>query len=147
MSHVDSFGKIADTPQAVACLTAAAKSLGGVLTKSDTYNWYGTHVGDHPLPEGFAKEDMGKCIYKITFPGVHYEVGIARHPKRPGELVVIFDHYADGKKIQALIGKQAEKLLHAYGVNAAMLWARSRGLSPVVKKNADGSTLVEVAHR
>lgn len=30
-----------------------------------TYNWYGEHIGDYPVPEGFAESDLGRCEHAI----------------------------------------------------------------------------------
>jgi len=30
-----------------------------------SYRWYGEHVGDYPLPEGFEEHDLGRCDHVI----------------------------------------------------------------------------------
>lgn len=144
MSHVSTYGKIANTPQALTALAAAAEAMGGTLTPSDTYRWYGVHVGDYPLPEGFTKADMGKCKYKISFPDCGYDIGVLPHPLRPDELVVIFDFWTGGKGLVAKVGKQAEKLLQMYGVHAAMQWAQSKGKAAHVTQLPNGTYQIEV---
>ena len=55
-----------------------------------TYKWFGTHVGDYPLPTGFTKEDMGKCDHAIRVPGARYEIGVVQKDEK---WQVIYDFY------------------------------------------------------
>jgi hypothetical protein len=73
------------------------------VEKAQEYRWYGRHVGDHPLPEGFKKEDIGKCEYKVTVPGINYEIGLAK-PEGEDGYALMYDYYGqqgrhDGRKL------------------------------------------------
>ena len=67
MSHVESVGlNVLDLDS----LAAAVQKLGGVLDRGRAqYKWYGHHVGDYPVPEGFTVSEMGTATHGvITFP-------------------------------------------------------------------------------
>src|ERR1035437_5141802 len=66
-----------------------------------TYKWYGTHVGDYPLPAGFTKADMGKCDYAIRLKGntQAYEVGVVKSKTGSG-YQMIWDFWAGGQGLQ-----------------------------------------------
>lgn len=86
-------------------LKTAAERLGGKLIKSSTYRWFGTHVGDYPLPAGFTKSMLGKCEYKITFPETDYDIGIYR--KSPNEFGLIYDFYGpNGGKLKKYLQRK-----------------------------------------
>lgn len=94
---------------------------GGEFSQASTYKWYNRHVGDYPLPEGVSKSDLGKCLYKIKFPGIDYEIGIIKNPNGNG-YVAIYDFF-DRKLSQKIGGEKAlvmqEKLVKIQTVNAA----------------------------
>jgi hypothetical protein len=48
-------------------LRRACSRLGLELVQQDTYRWFGYSVGDYPLPEGFTKDNLGRCQYAIRF--------------------------------------------------------------------------------
>lgn len=75
-----------------------------------TYKWYGTHIGDYPIPEGFTKEDMGKCDHAIRVKGASYEIGIV---KKGNTYKLLWDFWSSGGLGRAL-GKNAERLKQAY---------------------------------
>lgn len=118
MSHVKTLDLIAelDTFKVYAILE------GGEFLQASHYNWYERHVGDYPLPQGVKREDLGKCLYKIRFPGVKYEIGIIRNPNGPG-YVAIYDFY--DKKLSDIVGgekslKMKEKLVKIQATQAAV---------------------------
>jgi len=143
MSHVDVHSAIANTPQAVAALAAAAQALGGTLEQADKIRWFGRHVGDWPIPEGFTVSDIGKCKYKISFPGVSYDVGVIPHPQDPSKLCIYYDFYGPGRQLQRIVGKGAEKLMQQYGLHAALAWAKSKGKQASVMQLPNGYYQVE----
>lgn len=83
-----------------------------------THRWYGRHVGDYPLPTGFARGDLGHCLHAISVPGDRsaYEIGVvARKDGKPG-YTLLFDFWgAPGRKLQAAAGHRCQKLLQHYG--------------------------------
>ena len=63
----------------LAALGRAAVRLGLELVMDQTsYRWFGTVVGDQPLPTGFSNPDMGKCEHAIRIPDnpEAYAIGI-----------------------------------------------------------------------
>lgn len=47
-------------------LMEACKDLGlEFVAGQQTYNWYGSHLGDYPLPPGFEEHDLGRCEHAI----------------------------------------------------------------------------------
>ena len=101
-------------------LIEACKEFGLEFVKGQTtYKWYGRFMNDYngadaALNNGIKPEDYGKCVHAIKLPGCQYEIGVYKHPQT-GNLRLIYDFFGDGKKIQALIGKQAEKLWNKQG--------------------------------
>ena len=88
-----------------------------------TYAWFGSFMGDAPLPEGFTKEDLGKSDHAIHCPGASYEVGVVF---RDGVYKLLWDSWGQGGLEQAL-GADCSKLRQAYGVEAAKLAAQQQG--------------------
>lgn len=118
MSHVTA---VALEVKDLDCLKAAAKAIGMELVEKKTFKWYGTHVGDYPLPVGFTKEDMGKCEYALRIPGKPgaYEVGVCKaRGDKPG-YSLLWDFWGGGYGLQEQIGKQGEKLKQSYAVQVA----------------------------
>lgn len=143
MSHVDDIGlEIADTPQSLDALEACAKELGGVLVRGKkTYAWYGHHVGDHPLPAGFTEDMLGKCEHVIQLPGCKYEIGICRHPTKPGKFTPLYDHWGQGQKLVKAFGKGLEKIKQFYGLNHSQMQLKAKGISTQRIQQKNGITL------
>lgn len=91
MSHVET---VTTKITALDALLAAASDLQGIMRPAQTYRWYGRHVGDYPLPKGITVDDLGKCDFKITFPGINYEVGVKLLPE--GHYTLLYDFYGNG---------------------------------------------------
>lgn len=132
MSHVT---KIASVPiKDLSALKSAVEELKGEFRQDQkTYKWFGRHVGDYPLPEGMKKEDLGRCEHAAHFPGVSYEVGFCQIQGEEG-LFPLFDFWGssgehDGKKLQAIIGDDAGKLMQLYSKHAAINAATLAGYS------------------
>jgi hypothetical protein len=129
-------------------LKQAAKELGLELVKQDHFKWYGTHVGDYPLPQGFTKEDMGKCEYAIRLPGnPHaYEVGVCkRRDGKPG-YQLLWDFWSGGYGLQDAIGKDGQKLKQGYAVQVAkkqMQQYQRDGFRMVQYKKPDGTVVMK----
>lgn len=114
MSHVvDVKTNILD----IDCFIAAAESLGLEKRDKQTFRWFGRHVGDFPLPEGFSVDDMGKCEFALGIKGNNtaYEVGVVRRRNGDG-WTLLYDQWAGGKGMTKQIGGGCEKLLQAYAV-------------------------------
>tara|TARA_Y100001980_G_C14459122_1_gene241412 strand:- start:36 stop:491 length:456 start_codon:yes stop_codon:yes gene_type:complete len=102
-------------------LAKACEALGLQLNLGQkTYRWYGRHVGDYPLPEGFTQQDLGKCDHAISVPGKPgaYEVGLcSRNGGKSYQL--LWDFWAGGHGLQELVGDDCQKLIHEYAKTAA----------------------------
>ena len=141
MSHVV---KIDTELRDLAAVEAACKRLGWVfLRDKKTYEWYGRHVGDYPIPKGMAKEDMGKCEHAISIPGVKYEVGLV---KSGSGWAPIYDFYDSSLK-QAMGGIKAEKFMQAYAVEKAKIEARKKGYKCQETKLDNGSIRLTINAR
>lgn len=141
MSHVSA---IDVDIQDLDALGAAAEHLGlELVLDQETYRWYGTHVGDWPLPAGFTKADMGRCQHAIRIPGNSraYEVGVVRRRDgRPG-FQLIYDWFGGGNGLEKVIGKMALKLRHEYNATVAVRKAHSQGLRTNLLRKQDGTPL------
>jgi hypothetical protein len=125
MSHVVA---ISVSIKDLASLRAAAEELGAIWMEGKTnYAWYGRHVGDYPLPEGFSASDLGKCSHVIRLPGCAYEIGVVAHPQRPGEFTMLYDFWGDGARLKSHFGDGLKRLVQHYGINHATRQARRLG--------------------
>ncbi len=113
-----------------ACKELSAAGLGVHLHRGvKTYAWYGSSVGDYPLPAGFTKEMLGKCDHMISVDGADYQIGVVRNPQGRG-FVLLYDFWGISKGLpikEKLGGESLPKLKQAYAVNRAMAIARKKG--------------------
>lgn len=126
----------------IGCLKKACERLGLVFRENQgTYKWFGRHVGDYPLPEGFSKEDLGKCEHAIGIKGNEnaYEVGVVRRRDGKPGYQLTWDFWAGGHGLEKAVGENCNRLKQAYAVNVAKKKARAQGMSVREKVNADGS--------
>ena len=130
------------------CLALAAQRLGLEFRPGQTtYKWWGHHVGDYPVPEGFQVSDLGQCEHAIGWPegtpglGDQYacfEIGLCRRRDgRPG-YVLLWD-FMDQTLVNK-VGKEAELLKQAYAQEVVLKQARMQGFAmQSVQQRADGS--------
>lgn len=114
MSHVVS---IKTKIQDLDALDAACAELGLELVRGQqTYKWYGTWVGDHPLPEGFTEESLGKCSHAIRIPGnpQAYEIGVVQDPNDPEAHLLLWDFWRGGYGLERVAGKDCRNLVQEY---------------------------------
>jgi len=105
-------------------LRQACERLGlEFMENQATYKWYGTWVGDTPLPEGMTASDLGKCDHAIKVPGAQYEIGILR---KGSKYILLWDFWHQGGLEQKL-GKNAGRLKQAYAVEKVRKEARLKG--------------------
>jgi hypothetical protein len=125
-------------------LAVAAKSCGLELVKQDHYRWYGTSVGDTPLPLGFRAEDLGKCDYVLKVPGNRYayEMGVVR--RRDGEpgYTLLWDFWQGGYGLQERVGDGAEKLRFNYSLETTRKQCAEMGFQLFEETQADGSLVI-----
>jgi len=94
-------------------LESACKMLGfSFIENQKTYQWYGRWVGDSPLPEGIALEDLGKCDHAIRIQDCAYEIGIV---KKGAKYILLWDSWHTGG-LEQKIGKEAGILKQAYTI-------------------------------
>ena len=131
MSHVVQIRTVLKDIEAVKLVCA---ELGLTFRENqNTYAWWGTSVGDYPLPTGFAAKDLGHCEHAIGVPGTPWEIGVVRCRNKDGSLAegytLLFDFYGDrGAPIaKALGGTDAKLFVQRYGACKATLEARRKG--------------------
>ncbi len=100
-----------------------------------TYRWYGSYVGDWPLPEGIRRQDLGKCDHAIRVPGADYEVGIVQQGEK---YTLLYDFWEEA------LGDNAEKLMQAYAIEAAKSEAQRAGYGVWEEQMEDGSVKLHV---
>lgn len=139
MSHV---ATIEAEITSLADLKAACERIGCELVENQkTYRWYGRHVGDYPLPQGFKKEDLGHCEHAIRVKGANaqtYEVGVVKRRDGKAGYTMLWDFYAGGYGLQAAVGAGGEELVKSYAASAAMRAARKLGYKVAEKRLATG---------
>lgn len=122
-------------------LMKACDDLGLEFRKGQrTYRWFGQHVGDYPLPKGFSKSDLGKCLHAIAVKGNSnaYEVGIVeRRDGKPG-YQLMWDFWAGGYGLQGVVGDNCKKLIQAYKVNVTAKALAKKGCQ--IQKLVDPKT-------
>lgn len=124
-------------------LAAACRRCGLELVRGQTsYRWYGHHVGDYPLPAGFAESELGTCQHAIRVAGssTAYEIGVtARRDGRPG-YALIWDFFGRaGSELQQHAGPECTKLRQAYSVELATRQARRQGFTVTEQRQPDGT--------
>jgi hypothetical protein len=116
-------------------LKEACRSLGlEFVADQKTFKWYGWHMGDYPLPDGFTFEDMGRCDHAVRVPGADYEVGVVR---KGNGYVLLWDFWQGGG-LEKVLGKKAGKLKQAYAVQRIRREARQKGYHCVEKRTDQG---------
>lgn len=96
---------------------------GWTLKEKNTYKWYGRHVGDYPLPDGFTVKDLGKCDVAIQIPGIQYEIGCVN---KNDELVFLYDFWDKNLK-NAVGGEKAESLKMHYEFESKLFTVNEAG--------------------
>jgi len=144
MSHVVC---IKNSIKDLGALKKATAKLGLAFYENKTsYKWYGRYVGDYPLPEGFVKEELGKCLHAIGIPNDKkaYEVGVVRSKTDEG-YALLYDFWAGGHGLEAVIGSGASNIVQGYA-QQLVLQEVPFGWSYTSEKQANGDLIVEVFH-
>ena len=147
MSHVVKIKTVLKDLEAV---KSVCKELGLVWKENQKhYAWWGVSVGDYKLPDGFTKEDLGKCDHAIGIPGTDWEVGVVKLRDGQEGYTLIFDFFGSrGQPIlQALGGEQAGKFCQLYGVTVATREAQRRGLRVVRNVQPTGVIRLQITGR
>lgn len=127
----------------LASLMAIAEELGLERRNKTEFKWYGRHVGDYPLPEGFSKEEMGKCEFALGVKGnPHaYEIGLVRAKDGEG-YVLMYDFYAGGMGLEKCVGQNCQKLVQGYAAEVAAKKLRQKGMAVTRSVTADGKVVL-----
>lgn len=147
-------------------LDAACKRIGLELVRGQTeYRWYGAHVGDYPLPDGFSVDDLGKCEHAIRVPldspfyllspsvvgnvvisEIPYEIGVVRRRDGKPGFQLLWDFYRGGVGLNEFVGGpksnhdgKMPKLKQSYAFAAASRVAKQRGFRVLEQQLPNGS--------
>lgn len=138
MSHIST---IQIEIKSLEALKKACTRLGFAWAQGQkTYKWYGTFMGDYPLPSGIKKENLGKCDHAIRVPGATYEVGVVSQGDKH---VLLYDFWTYGG-LEEKLGPNAERLIQAYAVEAAREEAERQGYSVYEEDMSDGSVKLHI---
>lgn len=106
-------------------LRLACEKIGLVFKEGQkTYKWFGRHVGDYPIPAGFTKNDLGRCDHALAVKGAKsntYEIGVVA---KDGAYVLMWDFWAGGYGLEAVVGKDCKTLKQAYTQTVALKEAK-----------------------
>ena len=111
-------------------LKAACEGLGLAFVEGKTeFRWYGVSVGDAPLPEGFTREDMGKCDHCLSLRDNldAYEVGVVRRRDGKPGFLLMYDEWRGGYGLEAIIGQKAARLKQGYATQVTVRQMRKKG--------------------
>ena len=110
MSHIS---KMELEITSLADLKQACKRLGFTFVENQTsYKWYGTWMGDAPLPEGITKEELGQCTHAIKVTDCLYEIGVVQ---KGSKYTLLWDSWHSGG-LEQKIGTNAGILKQAYSI-------------------------------
>lgn len=144
MSHVaDMEIPILDLDILDRCLTHVGARL---VRNVDRYKWYGTHVGDYPLPAGFKQEDLGKCDHVIRLNNATsetYEIGVVRRRDGQPGYQLLWDFWKGGYGLQEAIGENGEFLRQSYEMEAVKDALLGDGMRfDTMQKDEEGNILL-----
>ena len=90
-------------------LSEACTALGLQFRENQrTHRWYGTFMGDSPLPAGFTVAELGQCEHAISVPGNSqaYEVGVLRRRDGKPGFALYYDNWLGGYGLEERIAFQ-----------------------------------------
>ena len=123
-------------------LKKAAEKLGLEVRQKTKYNWFGRHVGDYPLPEGFEQSELGNCEFALGVVGNEdaYEIGVVKSKTGNGyTLLYAFLAGVDGLMKQVSTNNKSLNLLNTeYGVEVAKKALRRKGYRNVKEVRENG---------
>lgn len=141
MSHV---ATIELTITSLESLLAAAQSCGLEVRQKTSYKWYGTSVGDYPIPEGFTAESLGKCDFALGVRGNSsaYEIGVV---KRNGTYTLLYDFWGvHGRALQAKIGVNGVNLKKEYVKVESISKLKKEGYTFQSENTVNGKTVIKL---
>ena len=127
----------------LAALAAACRRIDAEFCEGQTtFAWYGRFVGDSTPPAGRNPRDYGQCTHAIRVPCARYEVGVVQALDGDG-WDLLWDSY-DAGGLAGKLGAKAERLVQAYGVEAARAEALRSGWACTEERQPDGTVLLHV---
>lgn len=123
-------------------LKKACKNIGLEFREGQkTYKWYGQHVGDYPIPEGYDRNDLGKCVHAIAIPGNSnaYEIGVVERKDGKEGYTLMWDFWAGGNGLQKVVGDDCNNLSHEYAKEQTIEFANENGYTFSEEAQEDGS--------
>jgi len=132
------------------CLRKAAAELGLEFCEGQkTFKWYGQHMGDYPLPEGFTQADMGSCDHALKVKGnpEAYEIGVVKRRDGKSGYHLMWDFWQGGYGLQQAVGANCSKLCQGYAEKVVLKNTqalRSKGWQMSKQKNKNGEIVVRL---
>jgi hypothetical protein len=148
-------------------LLLAVEHLGDLeVVETNEYRWWGSHVGDYPVPKGMKKDELGKnAAFVIRVKGEKrkqltakyhqepYDLAIVEDPNNPGCYIPMYDFYGSGAGLDEVIGAPVvktdkkgaprhtlgPKLIQHYHMMCDLLAAREAGDEIAFEEQQDGS--------
>ena len=115
-----------------------------------TYRWFGTRIGNDPLPPGMSVEDLGRCEHAIAIreagAGKAYEVGVVRSKSHDG-YTLVWDFWRGGFGLREVVGDGCGRLMQAYALASAKSSAAAKGWSTQEVIQNDGSVRLTLNKR
>jgi hypothetical protein len=135
MSHISTVQVIVKDLDA---LKAAVAALGLEFVEGKTsFKWYSR--GGLSFYDRDEAQQYDKCQHVIRVPGNDkaYEVGVA--PRKDGQgWGLLFDSFAGGRGLMAMIGRNAETLTQQYATEVSVRQMRKAGYRVHQERQADG---------
>jgi hypothetical protein len=128
-------------------LKKACENIGLEFKENQTkYKWYGRHVGDYPIPDGYTKADLGKCIHAIGIPGNKraYEIGVVERRDGKEGFSLMWDFWAGGNGLQEVVGDDCVNLNTEYALEVTKEFAEEGGYSYTEVTLEDGTIEIEM---
>lgn len=135
-------------------LRDAAAELGLVFSDGQqTYQWYGEHVGDFPLPDGFNIEDLGRCEHAIRlndsdrlaarnrYGEAPYELGVVRRRDGKPGWTLLWDFFAGGFGLEEKIGPEAGLLKQSIANAATIRTMKTQGYRVASREKLPNGTV------
>lgn len=140
MSHVEQISvDINDLP----ALFEAAPRVGCEVERNKkTYVWWGSSVGDYPLPEGMTEDMLGKCEHVIRLPGCAYEIGVVK--TGPNKYTLAYDFYGEGAKLLNHLGPKLQKLVQMYSICKVSREAKKKGMKVQEVRHSNGAVTLKI---
>lgn len=170
MSHITAIKTVKGKPliTRLDAVRTAAEHLGLEVVETNKYRWYGHHVGDWAIPQGFKQSEMGTnatCVLRVTDPKRSqlrakygqdpYDLAIVPDPLNEGCYTIMYDFYNKGYGLDEIVGSPkvesqkdaamlAPRFMQHYHMACAALAAREQGDDISFQEQQDGSWTAEV---